>query len=266
MTPKSQVRFTQAFTLVELLVVIAIIAVLAALLLPALGRSKASAQSIACINNLKQLETSCHLYVADNDDLWPLNQAGGLVSAASSTNGPSIVSNAVSWCPGIAPLDITTANLERGLIFQYNKKPAIYHCPADYSTVDGHPELLRTRSYCMDTSLSCDDSRSTYRKFTDIKDPPPSDLFVLIDTQEEDIWDATFGIFPPNSYWSGFWLDLAADRHRRGANVSFADGHVEHWKWKAPKEFVGVWWPANSADDLADLRRLQRCVKPDVMY
>jgi len=254
-----------AFTLIELLVVIAIIAVLAALLLPVLARSKAKARSIVCLNNLKQLEMSCHLYTADNNDFLVLNQAGGFVGGPSNTNGPSIESNAVSWCPGIAPHDLTTDNVKNGLIFPYNKSAALYHCPADRSTVDGHPDLPRTRSYCMDISLSCDSSRSTFHKFTEIRGPAPSDLFSLIDTQEEDIWDATFGIFPTGSVWSGYWLDLAADRHLNGANLSFADGHAEHWRWKARKIFQGVWWPAYSDDDLDDLHRLELHVKPDVM-
>jgi len=252
------------FTLVELLVVIAILAILAALLLPVLSRAKSQAQTLACINNLKELEYCSHLYSADNNDFLPPNQAGGFAVAPTSTNGPSIVANNRSWCPGIAPLEINTSSLEQGVLFPYNHTPAIYHCPADLSTVDGHPELLRTRSYCMDISANCDDAASTFRTFTEIRSPVPSTLFVLIDTQEQDIWDATFGIFGPGSYWADFWLDLPADRHNRGANVSFADGHVEHWRWKAAKIFQGVWWPAYSDDDLADLRRLQACVKPGV--
>ena len=116
----------------------------------------------------------------------------------------------------------------------------------------------------MDISLNCDDTASTFHKFTEIRNPPPSSLFVLIDTHEEDIWDATFGIFSPDSFWSDYWLDLAADRHNRGANLSFADCHAEHWRWRAAKIFEGVWWPAYSEDDLADLHRLQACVKPGV--
>src|SRR5665213_1750461 len=177
----------RGFTLVELLVVIAIIAILAALLLPALSQAKSRAQTIVCINNLKQLEDCCHLYSADNNDFLPPNQVGGFVAAQSSTNSPTTVTNINSWCPGIAPEDANLNDVESGLIFSYNKSPEIYHCPANRSTVEGHPDVLRLRSYCMNISLACSDATSTYWKFTQIVQPPPSDLFVFIDTQEQDI-------------------------------------------------------------------------------
>jgi prepilin-type N-terminal cleavage/methylation domain-containing protein/prepilin-type processing-associated H-X9-DG protein len=252
------------FTLIELLVVIAIIGVLAALLLPVLSKAKNQARKIACISNLKQLEDCCHLYSADFDDFLPLNQVGGFVSAPSTTNAVSQVTNVFSWCPGIAPLDATTANVKLGLLYRYNQSPAIYHCPADNSIVDDHPGLLRTRSYCMDISINCPDMPRSYLKFAEIVKPSPSSLFVFIDTHDEDIWDATFGIFSTRNPSANFWLDMPADRHNQGANISFADGHVEYWRWKAPKIFYGAWWPAYSPEDLADLRRLQQYIKPDI--
>jgi prepilin-type N-terminal cleavage/methylation domain-containing protein/prepilin-type processing-associated H-X9-DG protein len=254
------------FTLIELLVVIAIIGILAAMLLPALSQAKQRAYTIACLNNLKQLELCCHLYSMDYDDFLPQNQVGGFVGAPSSTNGVSTVANARSWCPGIAPVDGSIENtVQAGNIFSYNKTPLIYRCPADRSTVNGSSEMPRTRSFCMNISLNCDDARTSYQKFTQIINPPPADLFVFIDTQENDIWDATFGIFSPDSYWADYWIDLPADRHNRGANLSFADGHVEHWHWKSPKIFVGAWWPALSNEDLEDLQRLQQHIKPGVL-
>ena len=257
--------FLRAFTLIELLVVIAIIAILAAMLLPALSKAKDRTRTIVCLNNLKQLELCCHLYATDNGDFLPPNRVGGFVSEPSSTNGLIQIANANSWCPGIAPQDVSLDSTVRaGNLYSYNHSPPIYHCPSDQSTVNGYPNQLRTRSFCMDISLNCDDAGSTYHKFTEILTPSPAGLFVFIDTQEFDIWDATFGIFSPDSEWAGYWLDLAADRHNRGANLSFADGHVEHWRWLAPKIFQGVWWPAASDADLADLHRLEQCVKPGV--
>jgi prepilin-type processing-associated H-X9-DG protein len=231
-------------------------------LLPALSRAKDRARTIACLNNVKELELSCHLYSGDFNDYLPPNEVGGYVETSSSTNSPTTVTNSDSWCPGIAPEDGSEqATVMAGNIYEYNKSPAIYHCPADLSAVDSEPLVPRTRSFCMELSLNCDQATTTYRKFTEITQPSPANLFVLIDTQEQDIWDATFGIFSPDSPWSVYWLDLPADRHSRGANLSFADGHVEHWHWLAPKIYQGPYWPAYSPQDLLDLQRLQQDVK-----
>jgi len=235
-----------AFTLIELLVVIAIIAILAALLLPALSKSKAQALSIACINNLKQLQVCWHLYAFDNNDLLPPNN---FVYNVEDTNTP-IVRN-ISWCPGLAPLDTSTSNIENGVLFKYNRSVAIYRCPADKSTVrtsDGEKlSQPRTRSYNMSQSVNGEpiviDYIPAFAKFSDINRPGASELFVFIDVHEDGIWDSLFGIPPPG--WSfldangvavaSTWWDLPANRHNQGCNFSFADGHAEHWKWKIPK-------------------------------
>lgn len=248
-----------AFTLIELLVVIAVIAILAALLLPALSKAKSQAQSINCLSNLKQLELCCHLYSNDFSDFLVPNQVGGFVSGANSTNALSTVSNVNSWCPGIAPEDTTPADVEAGLLYVYNKSPAIYRCPADLSTVDGYPNLPRTRSFTMEIGLGCPYVAGTFMKFTAITQPVPSNLFVFIDEQPDSIWDATFGYWSATGFYGDYWLDLPSDRHNQGASLSFADGHVEHWKWKAPKIFYDNAESAYSPGDLADLQRLEQC-------
>ena len=115
----------------------------------------------------------------------------------------------------------------------------------------------------MDICLNCSSALRPFHKNSEILQPGPANTFALIDTQQQDIFDATFGIFSLESHWEEYWLDLAADRHNQGANLSFADGHVEFWHWHAPKKFRGVFAPASSPEDLMDLNRLEACVPPN---
>jgi prepilin-type processing-associated H-X9-DG protein len=252
---------TGGFTIMELLVVIGMIGIVCSLVLPALARAKGRAFSLMCLNNLKQQQVSWHLYAGDNEDAAAPNNSFSSLSAPNTTDTPWETGEGASWSPGIAPLDTTFSNLETGVLFPYNRAGGIYHCPADLSSVSNRPDLLRTRSYCMNISLNCSDATNSFRKAAQINGPVPSALFVWIDTQEQDIWDATFGIFSADSVYARDWLDLPADRHQQGANLAFADGHAEHWRWAAPKVFVTRWEPASNASDLADLQRLQSASK-----
>ena len=236
----------EAFTLIELLVVIAIIAILAALLLPVLSRAKMTAQSIVCVNNLKQLQLCFHLYVADNDDAMPPNN----FVFNMDTLQPFPGNEGPSWCTNVAPYDADPAGIEAGLLYQYNTSIGIYRCPADQSTIETpagvrHPQP-RIRSYNMSQSINgisyagqISQGIPHYSKFTEIKNPTPAGLIVFIDVHEDEIIDDQFGIPVESDWWStGYWWDLPANRHNQGCNFSFADGHVEHWKWKVPKVFT----------------------------
>ena len=236
-------RFFRAFTLIELLVVIAIIAILAALLLPALSQAKQRAQTIICVNNLKQLQLCFHLYATDNTDFMPPNDFVydmGTLQAFPGNEGPS-------WCTNVSPYDSNPAGITGGLLFQYNTSTAIYLCPADNSTLQTPDGTLlpqpRLRSYNMSQSVNglsyvgqIANDIPHFAKFTDIHNPTPSDLLVFLEVHQDEIIDTQFGIPVDPDWWStGNWWDLPANRHNQGADFSFADGHAEHWHWKVPK-------------------------------
>src|SRR6266404_8539353 len=135
-----------AFTLIELLVVIAIIAILAAMLLPALARAKTRAQGAACLNNLRQLQFCWSLYVDDHNGLMPPSN--------DVTSGPMYRGVEPSWAVGDGVHDLTTTNLTRGVLYPYNKSVGIYRCPANKNTVANHPEILRTGTYQLSATLN----------------------------------------------------------------------------------------------------------------
>jgi len=237
------IRPAAGFTLIELLVVIAVISILAALLLPALSKAKDRAYTIACLNNLKQLELCCHLYMTDNADFMPPNNFVYDITTLKAIPG----NEGPSWCTNVAPYESDPAGIKAGLLFQYNTSIGIYRCPADQSTIETPAGVKlaqpRIRSYNMSQSINgisyagqISASVPHYAKFTAIRNPTPVGLFVFIEVHQDEIMDTQFGIPVEVNWWSqDVWWDVPANRHNKGCNFSFADGHVEHWKWKVPK-------------------------------
>jgi prepilin-type N-terminal cleavage/methylation domain-containing protein/prepilin-type processing-associated H-X9-DG protein len=257
------------FSLIELLVVLVILGLLAAMLLPALARSKDRARTIACQNHLRQLQTCWYLYAGDHADVLPPNN-----SVYSLTTGDPLARGA-SWCPGNTRLDVEPTNIQNGLLFPYNRSTAIYRCPADRSTVEtpeGRPlPYPRTRSYNMSQSVNgwpeFDPVLAriipSYKKLTNIRSPSPAQLMVFLDVHEDSILDSLFGI-PVTGVWGDRreWWDVPADRHAQGCNLSFADGHAEHWRWRVPKRVPTRLAPTPvPASELPDYLRVQQAVR-----
>jgi prepilin-type processing-associated H-X9-DG protein len=238
------------------LVVIAIIALLAALLLPSLSRAKSRAYTVACLNNQRQLMVCWQLYAGDNNDiLTPNNYVYYVV--VGGTNAPRLGEDSLTWCRSIAPRDTNTINETTSVLFRYNRTPDIYRCPADRSVVDG-TSIRRNRSYNMSNSIN-NHKADHYRKYSTIRSP--ANLFVFIDTHENAIWDSTFGVLPKDSAWENFWLDIPADRHSQGANLSYADGHAETLSWEFRKDRHEIGMRAANGQDRSDLRQLQLRIK-----
>ncbi|WCJ60620.1 prepilin-type N-terminal cleavage/methylation domain-containing protein [Fontisphaera persica] len=259
------VKEVRGITLLEMLVTVGILAVLAALLLPAVGRVRERAARVACLNCLRQLQLGWHMYAQDH--------LGALVSnLALHTNG-AWRSAPDSWTGlSSAPHDATGQNIAGGALCRlgYAANVQLFRCPADQSTVrDLRGQdlgLPRTRSYGMNGNVGgrTNEAQATVNRLYQIRNP--SRLFVLIDEHAESIDDGHFLV------WSApdeRWVNLPADRHSRGCNLSFADGHAEHWRWQAPKTFApktSYWKKASNLADLEDLRKLQANTLSHVPY
>ena len=217
-----------AFNLLELLVVIAIIAVLASLLLPGLSRSKERARTVACMNNLKQLQLCGHFYALDFNDRLPPNNY--VYDVDTLLPFPGFSTN-YTWCPGDVRFDTNTDNIRHGLLFPYNRSAGIYRCPSDKSNPVTSDDVMlpvpKTRSYNLSNSINGHNTSPQgilrapcFERESDINGPGPAALLTFIDVNEEEINDSTYGMTPPG--WARVsgrrdrWWDLPADRHARG--------------------------------------------------
>ena len=214
------------FTLIELLVVIAIIAILAAMLLPALGKAKIKAQGIQCLSNTKQMALAWTMFSGDNDEKLVPNP--GWVEA-----NPFL-----DWGVSTANTNAAMLTSANSAFADYLRSPGVYKCPGDNNVAVNGP---RVRSVSMNGALGGSPTlgtgipNRTYIKATktsDLNTPGPSMIFVTMDEHGDSIDDATFQLDPGLAPGAEYWRNLPASYHNGAGSFSFGDGHSEIKKWR----------------------------------
>ena len=262
------------FTLIELLVVIAIIAILAAMLLPALSKARQKAQAVGCMNNTRQLMIAWRMYPDDNNDLlapndFPYTTAYAGASAATQAKMKN-------WVVGTMeqPLDAADVPGIRGLselldphtlLSPYLTNKAVYRCPAD-NYIDPNTHKVHVRSYSMNSAVgtifysatttlpvgspvgggwlpgsSFNSSQTTwltYGKMSSFTHPGPVNTWVIMDENPYSINDGSFAIPAVATPGTTYLVDFPAGNHGGAAGIAFADGHSLVHKWQDARTYT----------------------------
>ncbi len=253
-------RSRSAFTLIELLVVIAIIAILLAVLIPALNIAKKQATGSICLSNLGGLSKAYYIYAEDNDG----NLAEGVVTTIGSTDyafdtvlrrwdRPWLVSphdSAGNYTGHDSTLEEKFNGIRRGSLYTYTQSEKLYHCPADkrYLTPVGTRGKGSYVSYAIVFGLYGERTVTPFTlagtdvwsliKFNEVKTPSSKVVFVEENYINQPGTTGAMNVgFSPGSWmlWNGgridSWWDPLAYSHNDRSTLGYMDGHAEKWKW-----------------------------------
>lgn len=219
------VRNKSGFTLIELLVVIAIIAILAALLLPALSQSRIRAESIQCRNNIRQLSLAFFMYADDNGDFLVNNYGKPQTIATRNT----WANNVEDW--GNSDDNTNITYVIDTLFSPYDSRSyGIYKCPSDRAMATNGARIRSMSMNAMvgDPGVLTNFFNPLYAQFFKLGDiQNPDNIFVFLDEHCDTINDGFF----VNRLEDYVWGNLPASYHNGAVNLSFADGHAEAHRW-----------------------------------
>lgn len=246
-----------AFTLIELLVVIAIIAILAAMLLPALSKAKMKALQMASINNFKQLTLGWIMYSGDyNDNLVSNDRFVSAVTPPATTT---------YWCPGNVQIPAQGTSVEyikSGALYPELKSTAVYHSPGDRTQIMfAGAKHDRVRSYSISSFMRGNDNElnaanpgfKVNHKMSDIRTPSPTEAIVFCE-EGPTLDDGHFGFDP--KVGGATWVNVPAFYYGSSTGFSFADGHAEIHRWLDPETLKLTASTANQADKSSDQKDL----------